>query len=102
MNLRNSVISIIDFRILCDENRDNRITDKCKIIVFNYKDLYKIGFIIDEIHKIVDREDIEVQKPESLKNCSFIKGIIEDSGRLISIVDFEHVTDSLEKSCISQ
>jgi Chemotaxis signal transduction protein len=93
INLRGTIVPIIDFRMICSSSNTYEIHENCKIIVCNLNN--KVGFIIDEINQILNKKDAKIQKPDVLRDLGFLDGILEHGDMLINIVNPDIMMQSL-------
>ncbi len=93
-NLRGDIISIIDLRIMFNlpapKREENSFED---MIILRLED-YLIGVIVDSIDKVVGINSESIQPPHPIFgdiNIKFIKGVVENEGRLYLILDVEKI-----------
>jgi len=93
-NLRGDIISMIDLRILFNLPAQKREEDTFEDMIILRLDDYLIGIIVDEIAKVVGINSETIQPPHPIFgdiNIKFIKGIVENEGRLYIILDVEKI-----------
>src|SRR6056297_949077 len=93
-NLRGDIISMIDLRIMFNlpavKQEENDFED---MIILRLDD-YLMGVIVDEIDKVVGINSKSIQPPHPIFgdiNIKFIKGVVENEGRLYLILDVEKI-----------
>ncbi|MFP4490273.1 MAG: chemotaxis protein CheW [Spirochaetaceae bacterium] len=93
-NLRGDIISIIDLRIMFNipaQRQENQQLEN--MIILRLED-YLIGVIVDSIDKVVGINSEDIQAPHPIFgdiNIKFIKGVVENEGRLYLILDVERI-----------
>jgi purine-binding chemotaxis protein CheW len=98
MNLRGTIISIVDMRkkLMVDpkENREEAV------IIINVDDV-NVGMIVDAINRVLVFSEDEVKhvpKIESKINSNFIQGIYQKGEQLTSLLDICKILDLKEYS----
>lgn len=86
INIRDSIVSIIDWRYVF-YHKKNDISKLNKIIIIEHEDT-KIGFIVDEILSVFHKEDITLQKNELFNDFS-VEGILQNDDKMIVILDIK-------------
>lgn len=93
-NLRGDIISMIDLRIMFNLPAQKREDDSFEDMIILRLDEYLIGIIVDEIDKVVGINSESIQPPHPIFgdiNIKFIKGVVENEGRLYLILDVEKI-----------
>ncbi|MGC9311165.1 MAG: CheR family methyltransferase [Sediminispirochaetaceae bacterium] len=93
-NLRGDIISMIDLRIMFNLPAQKREDDSFEDMIILRLDVYLIGIIVDEIDKVVGINSESIQPPHPIFgdiNIKFIKGVVENEGRLYLILDVEKI-----------
>ncbi len=93
-NLRGDIISMIDLRIMFNLPAQKREDDTFEDMIILRLDEYLIGIIVDEIDKVVGINSETIQPPHPIFgdiNIKFIKGVVENEGRLYLILDVEKI-----------
>lgn len=88
VNLRDSVLPIIDLRLMLGLEATN-VDEFTKVIVLNCSGM-KIGFVVDRIYEVLRIEKSRIDKPPSLisgDDAKRIKGIIKMDERVILLLD---------------
>lgn len=93
-NLRGDIISIIDLRIMFNLPAPKREENSFEDMIILRLDDYLIGVIVDSIDKVVGINSASIQPPHPIFgdiNIKFIKGVVENEGRLYLILDVEKI-----------
>jgi chemotaxis signal transduction protein/chemotaxis methyl-accepting protein methylase len=99
-NLRGDIISVIDMRSMFNlpvpERKERAMED---MIILRLEELL-IGVIVDSIDKVVGINSESVQPPHPIFgdiNIKFIKGVVENDGKLYLILDVERILGQKDK-----
>ena len=87
INLRGSIKSLVDIKLLLNLKSDNVQEN---IIILKVQD-EEIGISVDEVEEVLDVEEKDIQKVEANANSQYIKGIINIDGRLLTIIDIDNL-----------
>src|SRR6056297_38467 len=93
-NLRGGIVSIIDLRIMFNLPAPKREEASFEDMIILRLDDYLIGVIVDSIDKVVGINSESIQPPHPIFgdiNIKFIKGVVENEGRLYLILDVEKI-----------
>jgi len=93
-NLRGDIISIIDLRIMFNLPAPKQEEASFEDMIILRLDDYLIGVIVDSIDKVVGINSESIQPPHPIFgdiNIKFIKGVVENEGRLYLILDVEKI-----------
>jgi len=93
-NLRGDIISIIDLRIMFNLPAPKWEENSFEDMIILRLDDYLIGVIVDSIDKVVGINSETIQPPHPIFgdiNIKFIKGVVENEGRLYLILDVEKI-----------
>lgn len=85
INLRGSIKSLVDINLLLNivsERKQNNI-----IILKVYEE--EIGISVDEVEEVIEVEESNIQKLPIDSGENYIKGIINLSGKLFTIIEIE-------------
>lgn len=85
INLRGSIKSLVDVNLLLNINSDK---EQDNIIILKVDD-EELGITVDEVEEVIDIEEEKIQKLETHNSESYIKGIIDLDGRLLTVIDIE-------------
>jgi len=87
INLRGSIIPVIDFRLRLGK-QENEYNERTCIIVTNI-DIQEIGLVVDEVDSVLNIEDEYISKPPQMNDTSnsYITGIAKLANKVILILD---------------
>ena len=85
INLRGSIKSLIDINLLLNIKSD-KIQNNIIILKLNEEE---IGITVDEVEEVIDIDEQKLQKLDTHNIESYINGVIEIDGRLLTIIDIE-------------
>ncbi len=94
MNLRGSIIPIIDFRLKCGMSSVEDTEETC-IIVLEFEEnneTLTIGVVVDAVCDVKDIENEQIESTPNLgssANALFVKGIAKQDRSIIMLVDME-------------
>lgn len=91
-NLRGDIISIIDLRIMFHLPAERKSDDALESLLILRVDDHVFGVIVDNIDKVVGVSSAAIQPPHPIFgdiNVKYIKGIIENQGKLYIILNVE-------------
>ena len=89
-NLRGDIISVIDLRTFFHLPAERKEEDALESLLILRIDEHVFGVIVDGIDKVVAISSAGIQPPHPIFgdiNVKFIKGIVENSGKLYIILD---------------
>ena len=95
-NLRGDIISMIDLRIMFNLPAAKQGEQSFEDMIILRLDNFLIGVIVDSIDKVVGINSETIQPPHPIFgdiNIKFIKGVVENEGRLYLILDVERILD---------
>jgi purine-binding chemotaxis protein CheW len=93
-NLRGDIISMIDLRIFFHLPAERKEDDALESLIILKVEEHVFGVIVDEIDKVVGIASSSIQPPHPIFgdiNVKYIKGIVENSGKLYIILDVEKI-----------
>lgn len=93
-NLRGDIISIIDLRVMFHLPAEKKNDGAMENMIILRLEEYLIGVIVDSIDKVVGISSADIQPPHPIFgdiNIKFIKGVVENEGRLYIILDVERI-----------
>jgi len=102
INLRGTVLPVIDTRIKFSMSETEHSTNTC-IIVLDLEldgEPVNIGAIVDEVVSVVDIEESQVEPPPSIGNkykSEFITGMAKIEDRFVMLLDMQKVLNEQEK-----
>ena len=50
-----------------------------------------MGISVDEVEEVLDIDEKDIQKVENNKSSQYVKGIVNNSGRLLTIIDIDNL-----------
>ena len=93
-NLRGDIISIIDLRIFFHLPAERKEEEALESLIILKVDEHVFGVIVDAIDKVVGISSTSIQPPHPIFgdiNVKYIKGIVENGGKLYIILDVEKI-----------
>lgn len=85
INLRGSIKSLIDINLLLNIKSDKKQNN----IIILKLDEEEIGITVDEVEEVIDIDEQKLQKLDTHNIESYINGVIEIDGRLLTIINIE-------------
>lgn len=85
INLRGSIKSLVDINLLLNMKPNK---EQNNIIILKVDD-EEIGITVDEVEEVMDIEENKIQKLETYNSASYIKGIIDLEGKLLTVIEIE-------------
>jgi len=93
-NLRGDIISIVDLRIFFHLPAERKAEDALESLIILKIEDHVFGVIVDAIDKVVGISSNSIQPPHPIFgdiNVKYIKGIVENAGKLYIILDVEKI-----------
>jgi purine-binding chemotaxis protein CheW len=93
-NLRGEIISVIDLRIFFHLPAERKDDEALESLIILKIDEHVFGVIVDGIDKVVGIASNSIQPPHPIFgdiNVKYIKGIVENGGKLYIILDVEKI-----------
>jgi purine-binding chemotaxis protein CheW len=93
-NLRGDIISVIDLRIFFHLPAERKEEEALESLIILKVDDHVFGVIVDAIDKVVGITSNSIQPPHPIFgdiNVKYIKGIVENAGKLYIILDVEKI-----------
>ncbi len=93
-NLRGEIISVIDLRIFFHLPAERKEEEALESLIILKIDEHVFGVIVDAIDKVVGIASVSIQPPHPIFgdiNVKYIKGIVENGGKLYIILDVEKI-----------
>ena len=87
INLRGMIKSIVDINLLLNLETNN---EQNNIIILKVED-EEVGISVDEVEEVLDIDEKDIQKVENNKSSQYVKGIVNNSGRLLTIIDIDNL-----------
>ncbi|MCI5727186.1 MAG: chemotaxis protein CheW [Clostridium sp.] len=85
INLRGMIKSLVDINLLLNLETNN---EQNNIIILKVED-EEVGISVDEVEEVLDIDEKDIQKVENNKSNQYVKGIVNNSGRLLTIIDID-------------
>lgn len=86
INLRGNVISLLDINLLLDIGEMNTV--QSNIIILEMQDEL-VGITVDQVDEVIDVEDDMLENVETDKKKPCIKGIINLTDRIVTLIDID-------------
>ncbi len=93
-NLRGEIISVIDLRIFFHLPAERKAEEALESLIILKIEEHVFGVIVDAIDKVVGISSSNIQPPHPIFgdiNVKYIKGIVENGGKLYIILDVEKI-----------
>ena len=87
INLRGMIKSLVDIYLLFNLETNN---EQNNIIILKVED-EEVGISVDEVEEVLDIDEKDIQKVENNKSSQYVKGIVNNSGRLLTIIDIDNL-----------
>ena len=84
INLRGTIISLLDINLLLDIERGEENQEN--IIILNLKE-ESVGVTVDQVDEVLEIDEGLIEKIETDKNKTYIKGIINFKDRIVTLID---------------
>lgn len=84
INLRGNIISLLDINLLLDIEKGAGAQEN--IIILNLKE-ESVGVTVDQVDEVLEIEENIIEKVESDRNKSYIKGVINFKDRIVTLID---------------
>ena len=84
INLRGNIISLLDINLLLDIEKGS--VDQENIIILNLKD-ESVGVTVDQVDEVLEIETNLIERIETDKDKTYIKGIINFKDRIVTLID---------------
>lgn len=106
INLRGSVVAVIDLRLVMGMTAFERTVDSCIVIVEIAVDgeTLQLGMLADSVQEVVDIEPGQIFPPPAIGarvNTEFIQGIGKKDERFMLLLDINKVLEQAELRAIS-
>ncbi len=95
INLRGEVVPIMSLRKRFGLENDE-YTNSTRIIIIRMEDQSMLGFVVDEVHEVVNLDPRTIEKPAfklDEENAAFLTGIGKQGEELISLLDIVAVVE---------
>ncbi|MFL0246800.1 chemotaxis protein CheW [Candidatus Clostridium stratigraminis] len=84
INLRGNIISLLDINLLVDIEKNN--SSQNNIIILEV-DEEQVGMTVDEVDEVLEIEEDIIEKIESERKKSYIKGVLNFKDRIVTLID---------------
>lgn len=84
INLRGNIISLMDINLLLEIEKSN--TDLNNIIILEV-DEELVGMTVDQVDEVLEVEEEIVEKVETERKKSYIKGVLNFKDRIVTLID---------------
>jgi len=101
INLRGTIIPIIDVRLRLNKKEINYNERTC-IIVTNINEVY-IGYIVDSVNEVISIDNENISKPPKLNTDhinTYITGIAELNNSIVLLIDLKKILNENELKSI--
>jgi purine-binding chemotaxis protein CheW len=107
INLRGSVVPVVDLRLKFGLEATRRTVDTCVVIVEAALDgeATIMGALADSVHEVLDLSAADIEPPPRMGarlNTEFIKGMGRQGEKFIIILDIDRVLSTEELALVSQ
>ncbi|MBU3142355.1 chemotaxis protein CheW [Clostridium sp. CF012] len=84
INLRGNIISLLDINLLLEIEKEEGTQEN--IIILNLQE-ESVGVTVDQVDEVLEIEEDLIEKVESERKKSYIKGVINFKDRIITLID---------------
>jgi len=84
INLRGNIISLLDINLLLDIEKGEGAQEN--IIILNLQE-ESVGVTVDQVDEVLEIEENQIEKIETDRNKSYIKGVINFKDRIVTLID---------------
>jgi len=84
INLRGNIISLLDINLLLDIEKKN--LEQTNIIILEV-DEEQVGMTVDEVDEVLEVEESIIERIETERKKSYIKGILNFQDRIVTLID---------------
>jgi purine-binding chemotaxis protein CheW len=88
INLRGNIISLMDINLLLELEKGN--SEQNNIIILEMEDEL-VGITVDQVDEVLDIEEDIIEKLETERKKSFIKGILNFKDRIVTLIDIDRL-----------
>ncbi|MDP4145961.1 MAG: chemotaxis protein CheW [Bacillota bacterium] len=89
INLRGSVISLLDINMLLDIGRDDNHDDSQDSIIILKIEEEQMGISVDQVDEVLDIDESIIEKVEDDLKRSYVKGVINFKDRIVTLIDID-------------
>lgn len=91
INLRGSILSLLDINLLLGMEKNSDYNAEAENIIILNVNEEQIGISVDQVHEVLDVEEKSIQKFNDDKNQAYIKGILNFSDRVVTVIDIDRL-----------
>lgn len=91
INLRGNIISLLDINLLLDIEKGEGSEEN--IIILNLQE-ESVGVAVDQVDEVLDIEESLVEKVETDRKKTYIKGVINFKDRIVTLIDIGKLIES--------
>lgn len=107
INLRGSVVPVVDLRLKFGMEKAERTIDTCIIVmeVFLGKETVVLGALVDSVQEVIELEPGQIEPPPRIGtnlNTDFIKGMGKRNDQFIIILDIDRIFTDEELSLVKE
>ena len=107
INLRGSVVPVIDMRLKFDMGEIENTVDTCIIIIeiMLGEEKTMIGALVDSVKEVMDLDSDHIEPSPKIGtqlNTEFIKGMGKHDGQFVIILDIDKIFSSSELELVQQ
>ncbi len=84
INLRGNIISLLDINLLLDIEKGDGSQEN--IIILNLQE-ESVGVTVDQVDEVLEIEEDLVEKVETDRKKTYIKGVINFKDRIVTLID---------------
>jgi len=84
INLRGTIISLLDINLLLDIEKGESAQEN--IIILNLEE-ESVGVTVDQVDEVLEIEEDLIEKVETDRKKTYIKGVINFKDRIITLID---------------
>lgn len=85
INLRGSIISLLDINLLLDLPKDINQTN---IIILNMNE-EQVGITVDQVDEVLEIEESLIERIDDERRKGYIKGVINFKDRIVTLIDID-------------
>lgn len=85
INLRGSIISLLDINLLLDLPKD---VNQTNIIILNMNE-EQVGITVDQVDEVLEIEESLIERIDDERRKVYIKGVINFKDRIVTLIDID-------------